>query len=165
MKRPEAERERQTDRQTDRDRERKLECEKETKRKRERAVVKRQEAERERERERESPAVLVCGGPTSTLRKYCKLSLRPESRLTAEKRRELVSWCFEPSQPQRITSGLKKKIKGKFPFHTTRLKIRAIAIGKQQSVCSVQLTSFFTIREEGTLPAKKILDRIPDLTD
>ena len=22
---------------------------------------------------------------------------------------ELVSWCFQPSQPQRITSGLKKK--------------------------------------------------------
>ena len=30
-----------------------------------------------------------------------------------EKESELVSWCFEPSQPQRITSGLKEKEKRK----------------------------------------------------
>ena len=26
-----------------------------------------------------------------------------------ERERELVSWCFEPSQPQRITSGLERE--------------------------------------------------------
>ena len=29
-----------------------------------------------------------------------------------ERERELVSWCFEPSQPQRITSGLEREREG-----------------------------------------------------
>ena len=28
--------------------------------------------------------------------------------IEAKKRSKLVSWCFEPSQPQRITSGMRK---------------------------------------------------------
>ena len=30
--------------------------------------------------------------------------------LKKKRKKKLVSWCFEPSQPQRITSGLKGKL-------------------------------------------------------
>ena len=32
-----------------------------------------------------------------------------EKERERERERERVSWCFEPSQPQRLTSGLKRK--------------------------------------------------------
>ena len=34
---------------------------------------------------------------------------RKKERKNEKKNNELVSWCFEPSQPQRITSGLCKR--------------------------------------------------------
>ena len=36
-------------------------------------------------------------------------------RLPSVKKKKRVSWCFKPSQPQRITSGLKKKEEEKNP--------------------------------------------------
>ena len=38
---------------------------------------------------------------------------RREREEKEERERELVSWCFEPTQPQRITSGLKTNEKTK----------------------------------------------------
>ena len=35
------------------------------------------------------------------------------NRLQKKKKKKIVSWCFEPSQPQRITVWLKKKQKKK----------------------------------------------------
>ena len=53
-------------------------------------------AEGKRERESES-------GEIQTYRQTDRHSDRENDR--GEGDRELVSWCFEPSQPQRITSG------------------------------------------------------------
>ena len=41
--------------------------------------------------------------------RYCRLKILLRMMTFKDFQRELVSWCFEPSQPQRLTSGLKRK--------------------------------------------------------
>ena len=60
------------------------------------------------------------------LTKLSKLTSETRSRSTTQQRaKELVSWCFKPSQSQRIISGLKETfIKRHIVERTNKVEIR-----------------------------------------
>ena len=59
-----------------------------------------------------------------------------------ERERELASWCFEPSQPQRITSGLRERGGGGVSFATGTFPERNAGgcEDKYQVICCRDLT-------------------------
>ena len=83
-------------------------------------------------------------------------------QFTANKMSELVSWCFKPSQPQRITSGLKKKKFNPAPSYSahktiiTKLLIKLLPtqIFKKKHACT---NNRHQIVKEMVLPISPLL--------
>ena len=56
-----------------------------------------------------------------------------------DRERELISWCFEPSQPQRITSGREtereRQTKGKLRMCVCVCALACVCVGARARVC------------------------------